>query len=98
MSRSPVEKLISFSVLVPLGAGLFGTPLSAQNVDIDADDIGIRMALGADRVGLARSVVWSALRPMLVGGWWGSWRPSGSCASSARCCSRSLPVTPSASC
>ena len=40
MSRSPVKKLTSFLVLVPLGAGLFGAPLSAQNVDIDADDIG----------------------------------------------------------
>ena len=40
MIRSHVKKLTYFLVLVPLGAGLFGAPLSAQNVSIDADDIG----------------------------------------------------------
>ena len=39
--RTHVKKLAHFLVLVPLGAGLFGAPLSAQNVvSIDADDIG----------------------------------------------------------
>ena len=40
MIRSHVKKLTYFLVLVPLGAGLLGAPLSAQNVSIDADDIG----------------------------------------------------------
>ena len=40
MIRSRVKKLTYFLVLIPLGAGFFGVPLSAQNVDIDADDIG----------------------------------------------------------
>ena len=60
--------LVSFGImgLVLCGLGAYG--LMGRVVVARFREIGIRMALGADRVGLARSVMGSALRPMVVGG------------------------------
>jgi ABC-type antimicrobial peptide transport system permease subunit len=52
--------------LVLCGLGAYG--LVGRVMVMRFREIGIRMALGADRPALARSVVASALRPMMVGG------------------------------
>ena len=60
--------LVSFGImgLVLCALGAYG--LVGRVVVMRFREIGIRMALGADRAGLARSVIGSALRPMLLGG------------------------------
>lgn len=60
--------LVSFAAigLVLCGLGAYG--LVGRVVAMRAREIGIRMALGAEASSLARSVIGTALRPMLIGG------------------------------
>jgi predicted permease len=60
--------VISFGIMGLMLCGLGAYVLMARVVVARFREIGIRMALGAQRTDLARSVMWSALRPMLVGG------------------------------
>ncbi len=60
--------LVTFGAMVLVLCGLGAYGLVGRVVATRVREIGIRMALGADRSGLARSVLGSALRPMFVGG------------------------------
>jgi ABC-type antimicrobial peptide transport system permease subunit len=60
--------LVAFGIMGLILCGLGAYGLMGRVVVARFREIGIRMALGADRVGLARSVMGSALRPMIVGG------------------------------
>jgi predicted permease len=60
--------VVTFGLMGLLLCGLGAYGLVGRVVVLRFREIGIRMALGADRVGLARSVMASALRPMVVGG------------------------------
>jgi len=60
--------LISFAAIGLLLCGLGAYGLVARVVFMRVREIGIQMALGADRGRLARAVIGSAVRPMLVGG------------------------------
>ncbi len=46
--------------------GVYG--MVSYSVSRSVRDIGIRMALGADRVEVMRHVIWKAMRPVLIGG------------------------------
>ena len=59
--------LLSFGVMGLTLCGLGAYGLVGRVVVMRRREIGIRMALGADRAGLARSVMTSALYPMVVG-------------------------------
>lgn len=60
--------LLSFATLGLILCGLGAYGLVGRVVAMRVREIGIQMALGADRPRLARHVIWSALRPMLIGG------------------------------
>lgn len=60
--------LVTFGAMVLVLCGLGAYGLVGRVVATRVREIGIRMALGARRAPLARSVMGSALRPMLVGG------------------------------
>jgi putative ABC transport system permease protein len=60
--------VVTFGLMGLLLCGLGAYGLVGRVVVMRFREIGIRMALGADRPGLARSVMASVLRPMLAGG------------------------------
>jgi ABC-type antimicrobial peptide transport system permease subunit len=64
--------LLSFGAMGLTLCGLGAYGLVGRVVVMRSREIGIQMALGADRGRLARSVMASALRPMVVGGLLGS--------------------------
>ena len=67
-SRFNMMLLITLGAMGLMLCGLGAYGLVGRVVVMRFREIGIRMALGADRVRLAKSVMGSALRPMLLGG------------------------------
>lgn len=57
---------LSALALLLCSIGVYG--MVSYSVSRAVHDIGIRMALGADGVDIARHVLWQALRPVLIGG------------------------------
>jgi predicted permease len=71
-----------------LGAvGLYG--VLSYRVTRRVQEIGVRMALGAEAKTVRRMFVWQGARVALVGSLWERWRPWGSPRTSRRCCSTS---------
>jgi len=60
--------LISFATIGLVLSGLGAYGLVGRVVVARTREIGVRMALGADRRRVARSVLWGALLPVLIGG------------------------------